>query len=129
MKQDDRESLVDLHDYLYKDDVQRRAEVDRGASVRTKSEASLRSERRRSLPLQPSLTSLASQATVDVTSFQARRRRAAKLSHFFGVSYKDLFGEILESLEMGVQEEGGKGSLNPDEVQVICKYFISLIQR
>ena len=51
-------------------------------------------------------------------SFQQRRRRAAKLTHFFGVDYRDLMGEILDSLEKGLEEERDKGTLKPDEVQV-----------
>ena len=55
-------------------------------------------------------------------SFQQRRRRAAKLTHFFGVDYRDLMGEILESIEKDLEEERGKGTLKPDEVQV-CRRF------
>ena len=51
-------------------------------------------------------------------SFQQRRRRAAKLTNFFGVNYRDLMSEILESIEKGLEEERGKGTLKPDEVKV-----------
>ena len=54
----------------------------------------------------------------DPETFQNRRRRAAKLTQFFGVDYRDLMSEILDSIERGVEEEGGRGSLKPDEVQV-----------
>lgn len=54
----------------------------------------------------------------DATGFQARRRRAAKLTQFFGVDYRELMTEILDSIERGLEEESGKGTLNPDEVQV-----------
>jgi hypothetical protein len=51
-------------------------------------------------------------------SFQARRRQAAKLTHFFGVEYRDLIGNILESIERYVEEESHRGSLRPEEIQV-----------
>jgi hypothetical protein len=53
-----------------------------------------------------------------MTSFQARRRQAAKLTHFFGVDYRDLIGDILESIERYVEEERHRGSLQPEEIQV-----------
>lgn len=59
------------------------------------------------------------------TAFQQRRRRAAKLTHFFGVDYRDLMGEILDSIERGLEEESGKGTLKPDEVKVRCTSFLS----
>jgi len=52
-----------------------------------------------------------------MTSFQARRRQAAKLTHFFGVDYRDLIGDILESIEHYVEEESHRGSLHPEEIQ------------
>ena len=87
---------------------------------------SIRSERRRSLPLRASQVSLASQFTIsevkkEITPFEVRRRRDAKLSHFFGVSYRDLFGEVLDSLEMSVREDEGKGQLNADEAKVCIR--------
>lgn len=93
------------------------------SGVDKESRLSTHSERRRSLPHQSSLTSLASQYTitegkVEASPFEVRRRRAAKLSHFFGVSYRDLFGEVLDSIELGVREDEVKGTLNPDEAQV-----------
>ena len=50
--------------------------------------------------------------------FQERRRRAAKLTHFFGVNYNDLFGEVLASLEMGMQVEASAGALRAAEHEV-----------
>ena len=92
-----------------------------------------KADRRRSLPSRMSITSLASY-TSDISAiiaptptegsfkiepeFHQRRRRAAKLTHFFGVDYRDLMSEILDSLEKGLEEERGKGTLKPDEVQV-----------
>ena len=53
-----------------------------------------------------------------MASFQARRKQAAKLTHFFGVDYRDLIGDILESIEHDVQEESHRGVLRPEEIQV-----------
>ena len=88
----------------------------------------IRSERRRSLPTRSSTISLASQFSLgspspDRTSFQARRRQAAKLTHFFGVDYRDLIGDILESIERYVQEESHRGTLHPEEIQV-CRSWL-----
>ena len=47
-----------------------------------------------------------------------RRRRAAKLQNFFGVDYKDLIHDVVESIEKGVEEDGKRGTLNADELQV-----------
>lgn len=128
LNNDDKESLADLHEYLNGRSSRtssRRDEIGSQKQI-TPQESLLRptskAERRRSLPLRPSLTSLKSQNTlseyqVDISPFEIRRRRAAKLSHFFGVSYRDLFGEVLESLEMGVRDDGGQGTLDPLEVQ------------
>ena len=91
----------------------------------------IRSERRRSLPTRSSTVSLASQFSLgspspERTSFQARRRRAAKLTHFFGVDYRDLIGDILENIERYVQEESHRGALRPDEIQV-CQSCLRMI--
>lgn len=68
------------------------------------------------------MTSLYSEFSVSTTptenTFQTRRRRAAKLTQFFGVNYRELMGEIIDSIEKGLEEERGKGTLKPDEVQV-----------
>jgi len=58
-----------------------------------------------------------------MTSFQARRRQAAKLTHFFGVDYRVLIGDILESIEHYVEEESHRGSLRPEEIQVCRLLF------
>ena len=95
------------------------------SSITTATMGTPRPERRRSLPSRVSVASfsseisaLASPPPADETSFQQRRRRAAKLTHFFGVDYRDLMTEILESIEKGLEEERGKGTLRPDEVKV-----------
>jgi len=75
-------------------------------------------------------TSMTRRPTIaDPTEFQTRRRRAAKLSHFFGVNYRDLFGEVLQSLELGVEEEVSLGSLRPDEVQELLTKLRTLQTR
>ncbi|KAG2149522.1 hypothetical protein BD769DRAFT_1624162 [Suillus cothurnatus] len=51
------------------------------------------------------------------SDFQLRRRRAAKLTHFFGVDYRELIHDILESIEKGVEEERKRGTLRPEEVE------------
>jgi len=33
------------------------------------------------------------------------------------VNYRELMNEVLDSLEKGLEEESGKGTLKPDEVQ------------
>lgn len=50
--------------------------------------------------------------------FQNRRRRAAKLTSFFGVEYRELFAEVLDTIESEVKSDRARGSLNADEVQV-----------
>ncbi|KAG5643129.1 hypothetical protein DXG03_001519 [Asterophora parasitica] len=99
--------------------------------------SSIKSERRRSLPARTSLLSLASQASgsttfdspagglelespkPDATDFQARRRRAAKLTQFFGVDYTELIKDVLESIESGLEHERKRGTLDPEEVELI----------
>lgn len=131
--QDDRESLVDLHDYLHGANMAASPQLQqftRQDTATALASPSTKAERRRSLSSLPSRTSmtsinsefsLMSMSSVpepDVTGFQARRRRAAKLTQFFGVDYRELMIEILDSIERGLEEESGRGTLNPDEVQV-----------
>lgn len=52
--------------------------------------------------------------------FRARRRRAAKLTNFFGVKYRDLFGEVLESIEAGMREDVRVGRMGVGELEVGC---------
>ncbi|TCD70133.1 hypothetical protein EIP91_004862 [Steccherinum ochraceum] len=135
---DDKASLVDLHDYLHgsagEAPLQTFALQDTHNTIPSTSKA----ERRRSLPSRTSLTSLNSEFSIstvntltppetqDSTTFQNRRRRAAKLTQFFGVDYRDLMEEILESIEKGVEEEGGRGALKPDEVQDLLQKLRNL---
>ncbi|EJD52188.1 hypothetical protein AURDEDRAFT_181706 [Auricularia subglabra TFB-10046 SS5] len=110
----DRESLMELFDFVNED----------GSSEEEAQQAlpsTSASERRRSLP--PTRASVSSASSIMSSSpsadssFGLRRRRAAKLAHFFGVSYRDLVGDVLDSIEMGVRDEASKGSMKPDEVQ------------
>jgi hypothetical protein len=76
-----------------------------------------------------SIISLQSVATVSTVSsyatltpepmaFQARRKRAAKLAHFFGATYRDLFGEVLDRIERGMLEEMRRGDMSREEMRV-----------
>lgn len=40
------------------------------------------------------------------------------MTSFFGVNYRELVQDILESIERGVEEEHGKGTLQPEEAEV-----------
>lgn len=123
---DDRESLAELHQYLNnaetptpqpEEDFSSR--VDRRISVAS----TIKTERRRSLPARTSMISLASSEfsvttpKADITTFQVRRRRAAKLTQFFGVNYRDLIDDVLESIENGVEHEHQRGTLRAEEVE------------
>jgi hypothetical protein len=124
--QDDRESLAELHSILTND--QPGAEGYISPTCEDDAKKNVRSERRRSLPTRSSNLSLASlfnlssPSSPEMVSFQTRRRQAAKLTHFFGVDYRDLIGDILESIEHDVQEESHRGGLHPEEIQV-CHFF------
>lgn len=50
--------------------------------------------------------------------FEVRRRRAAKLTHFFGVHYRELIRDVLDSIEKGVVDESRQGNLQPEEAEV-----------
>jgi hypothetical protein len=77
------------------------------------------------------MTSLFSEYSVaaqkpEATDFEMRRRRAAKLTNFFGVEYRDLIDDILESIEKGVEEDRKQGTLGPDEVADLLRRLRSL---
>lgn len=82
--------------------------------------------RRRSLPVLSSRISLNSEYSVDViapetddvTGFQVRRRKAAKLTQFFGVDYRELINDVLQSIEHGVKNEHKSGTLRAEEAEV-----------
>ncbi|KAK0466294.1 uncharacterized protein EV420DRAFT_820664 [Desarmillaria tabescens] len=124
---DDRESLAELHEYLNGSESpspplkEFTLTRDRRTSI-----ASIKSERRRSLPTRTSMTSLASEYSIsatiaspkpEVTDFQLRRRRAAKLTNFFGVDYRDLIRDVLDSIENGLEHERKRGTINPEEAE------------
>lgn len=53
-----------------------------------------------------------------MTDFQTRRRRAAKLTQFFGVDYRELITDVLNSIESGLEHE--QGYLQEEEMEVSC---------
>jgi len=115
---DDRDSLAELHSILTTDG-QSGAEWSTILTPNDDPKTVLHG-RRNSLPSRSSTVSLASlynSPSPQMTSFQVRRRQAAKLTHFFGVDYRDLIGDILESIERYVEEESHRGSLRPEEMQ------------
>ncbi|KAI6114926.1 hypothetical protein EV401DRAFT_1978871 [Pisolithus croceorrhizus] len=126
---DDRESLLELHRFINSELPDLSFDVENVDNRRHSVSSSHRSERRHSLPSSSSVLSL----TYDLhpvaqaaTEFQVRRRRAAKLTSFFGVDYRDLIDDILESIERGVEEERGRGTLQPEEVEVLLYRVWSL---
>lgn len=66
--------------------------------------------------------------TPEPMGFQARRKRAAKLTNFFGASYRDLFGEVLQKLEVGFLEEAKEGGMSREEVAVSPKFIPRAIE-
>jgi hypothetical protein len=122
--QADRESLAELHNYLHNGDSLTTPTLQEFSRV-APLPASIKSERRRSLPAwTPSLLSLSSIHTIasitphEATDFELRRRRAAKLTQFFGVDYRTMIKDVLESIEKGVEEEQKGGALNIVEAEV-----------
>ncbi|KDR85623.1 hypothetical protein GALMADRAFT_234605 [Galerina marginata CBS 339.88] len=128
---DDRESLAELHQYLNNPETipipiptpQPEEDIPSAMDRRTSVASTIKSERRRSLPARTSMISLASSEfsvttpKADVTTFQVRRRRAAKLTQFFGVNYRELITDVLESIENGVEHEHQRGTLRAEEVE------------
>ncbi|EPT03477.1 hypothetical protein FOMPIDRAFT_1028747 [Fomitopsis schrenkii] len=124
---DDKQSLAELHDYLSGRGYDTGDETPTEESVfplsHARAAAQTKAERRRSMPTRTSMASVSSEWTVlpspppEENAFQQRRRRAAKLTQFFGVNYRDLMNEILESIEKGLEEERGRGTMQPDEIQ------------
>lgn len=58
---------------------------------------------------------------MEVTDFQLRRRRAAKLTAFFGVDYRDLIHDVLDSIENGLIHERRRGTINPEEAEDLLR--------
>ncbi|KAG6846053.1 hypothetical protein H0H87_006417 [Tephrocybe sp. NHM501043] len=142
---DDRESLAELHEYLNSGDMSLPPPLQSftrspttptaltpvSSDRRLSNASSIKSERRRSLPARTSIISIGSEYTIstprpDVTDFQARRRRAAKLTQFFGVDYRELITDVLESIETGLEAERKRGTLNPEEVETLGSWQNSL---
>ena len=84
--------------------------------------ATTRNGRGRSLPPCPSMASLRSEYSItsppEISAFEQKRRRAAKLSNFFGVNHREIVDDILESVETGVAEERERGTLNQAQAEV-----------
>ncbi len=122
--QDDRASLERLHGIIHGESSEPILQpFTRQEEPPYEEPPTPKAERRRSLPTRTSMASISSAYSVAAPSeeeinFRARRKRAAKLTQFFGVDYRDLMGEVIDSLEKGLEEEGGRGTLRPDEVQV-----------
>jgi hypothetical protein len=129
--QDDKASLKVIHDILHANDgddggMKRKVDDDDdydSSDPDIPSPATTRDDRRRSLPLCPSMTSMRSEYSItspppEVSTFEQKRRRAAKLTNFFGVNHRDIMTDILESIESGVAEEMGRGTLNEAQADV-----------
>lgn len=127
-RQDDRESLAELHRFLHGDVESPTEDQPLLAPHRlSTSSYSHKSERRHSLPSRTSMISISTEiippSKPGPSDFQLRRRRAAKLTNFFGVDYRELIHDILESIEKGVEEERKRGTLRPEEVEVGVNVF------
>lgn len=106
--------MAELHEYLNSPSPPPSPPIDRRMSV-----TSSKSERRRSLPTRTSVVSLAADYnSPEVSDFQLRRRRAAKLTQFFGVDYRDLVRDVLDSIESGLEHEHRRGAINTEEAEV-----------
>jgi hypothetical protein len=132
--QDDKASLELIHDILHANndsDDKAARKVDDGDCDPSEPDipatsapaATSPNEQRLSVPPCPSITSLHSEYSVttpppEISTFEQKRRRAAKLTNFFGVSHRDIISDILESIESGVAEERGKGTLNQAQADV-----------
>ena len=131
--QDDKESLAELHQYLNNSDPPSTPPLQDFTRVKDRSASitSIKSERRHSLPARTSVLSLVSEYSIsspkpEITDFQLRRRRAAKLTQFFGVDYRDLIRDVLDSIENGLEHERKRGTLKPEEVDVRCSFAFRL---
>lgn len=60
-------------------------------------------------------------------AFQQRRKRAAKLTKFFGTDYRSIFGEVLETIEVGVMDDQTRGTLTEDEAAVSSDCLIPFV--
>jgi hypothetical protein len=134
LKQDDKASLAELHQYLNGNDYSPGTspsspvfQFSQTKDRRASNASSAKSDRRLSLPNRTSIISVASETSItspkpDISDFQLRRRRAAKLTNFFGVDYRELVNDVFESIESGLEHERKRGALEADEVEV-CVMF------
>ncbi|KAG8784289.1 hypothetical protein FRC15_003534 [Serendipita sp. 397] len=142
LDQDDRQSLNELHAVLDSEEEEEgHVNLDHSSLPHGNSDRHRRSPptEREHKTLQPRI-SLASINTVATDStygtltpkpmdFQARRKRAAKLTHFFGATYRDLFGEVLDRIERGMLEEAAMGAMSEEEVKDLMKQLDRLKRR
>ncbi|KZO92736.1 hypothetical protein CALVIDRAFT_292000 [Calocera viscosa TUFC12733] len=56
-------------------------------------------------------------------------KRAAKLRKFFGVSYRELFDQLLERIEAGAREDMDRGALTKEEFDVVVGELRALRER
>ncbi|KAJ7733564.1 hypothetical protein DFH07DRAFT_754809 [Mycena maculata] len=138
LDRDDKASLAELHQYLNEDATKAARRRSLPARTSMASLASVASTLSISSTASINSTSGLSTITTDTTAtahpdatgaggkeFQARRRRAAKLTQFFGVDYRDLIDDVLESIEHGLDAERKRGSLNPAEAEVSFFFITS----
>lgn len=137
---DDKELLAELHQVLRGDLA---TAVPRDRSLDEKDDAARPTpsghpippghDRLCSLPARTSIISLDSEYSIgtqpmpDATSFQQRRKRAAKLTHFFGVDYRELFDDVLDRIESNMQLGQRDGRLHAAEAEVSCLAFVLYI--
>ena len=95
-----------------------------GAAARRNSESSRFTPSHHEAPPSPTFSSFSSASVSALVppqpqpnGFQQRRKRAAKLSSFFGVEYRE-FTEVLDTIESEVKNDRARGSLTAAEVQV-----------
>lgn len=135
LDKDDRASLVELHQYLNGGESVEIALQDLSRPTERRiSNASIKSERRRSLPARTSMISMISLASEysitspkpEVTDFQMRRRRAAKLTQFFGVEYRELIMDILDNIENSLENERKGGILRAEQLEDLLERLRNL---
>ncbi|KAJ6601385.1 hypothetical protein DFH09DRAFT_900576 [Mycena vulgaris] len=152
LDRNDKESLAELHQYL--NDASADAPP-LSPPLEFVTRPTTKAERRRSLPARTSMASLVSIASAsslasiasstaatataaastastpdaERSEFQQRRRRAAKLTQFFGVDYRDLIEDVLESIEHGLNAERRRGTLNPAEAEDLLQKLRTLKTR
>ncbi|EJU00063.1 hypothetical protein DACRYDRAFT_23582 [Dacryopinax primogenitus] len=56
-------------------------------------------------------------------------KRAAKLRKFFGVTYRELFDQLLEKIETGAREDLERGLLSKEEFEIVVKDLRALRDR